>query len=192
MKISSAKFIISAAAQQQFPQTKYAEIAFAGKSNVGKSTLINSLLNRKHLVKTSSVPGKTRLINFFLINDEFSLVDLPGYGFANVPRAMQDQWQELVESYLSQRACLNGVILIIDVRHGPTAEDLQLQQWLSHYQIPTLVVANKVDKLKRSQVPKHLKNIEMPMGLSVSPVMHSSIKRVGRHEIWQALLPWLN
>ena len=192
MKINTAKFVISAASRQQFPQTRYAEIAFAGKSNVGKSTLINALLNRKQLVKTSSVPGKTRLINFFLINDEFTLVDLPGYGFAKVPRAVQQQWQELVESYLSQRSCLKGVILIIDIRHGPTAEDLQLQQWLSHYQIPFVVVANKVDKLKKNQVTRHLENIQIPMALPASPIMHSSLKKVGRHQIWQALLPWLS
>ena len=192
MKINSAKFVISAATKQQFPQSQFAEIAFAGKSNVGKSTLINSLLNRKHLVKTSSIPGKTRLINFFLINEAFSLVDLPGYGFAKVPRAMQQQWHELVESYLSQRSCLNGVVLIIDIRHGPSSDDLQLQQWLNHYHIPILVVANKVDKLKQSQVPKHLKNIQMPMELSALPVSHSSLKKLGRQEIWQALLPWLS
>lgn len=192
MKIKSTEFIISAATVQQFPQTEHAEIAFAGKSNVGKSTLINSLLNRKNLVKTSATPGKTRLLNFFLINGEFSLVDLPGYGFAKVPQAMQTQWKELVETYLSQRTSLRGVILIIDARHSPTADDLMLQEWLDHYRIPTLIVANKVDKLKRSQVPKHLKQIQTQMGLSELPITHSSLKKVGRKEIWQALLPWLS
>lgn len=191
MKIHSTEFVLSAASAKQFPPTHHAEIAFAGKSNVGKSSLINSLLNRKNLVKTSGTPGKTRLINFFLINQSFSLVDLPGYGFAKVSADMQSQWKALVEIYLSQRTPLRGVILIIDSRHGPNAEDLLLQQWLTHYQIPTLVIANKVDKLKRNQMGEHLKKIQTKMALAELPIPHSLLKKVGRKEIWQALRPWL-
>ncbi len=192
MKIKSTEFVISAATAEQFPKTDHAEIAFAGKSNVGKSTLINSMLNRKNLVKTSSTPGKTRLVNFFLINNAFSLVDLPGYGFAKVPPAMQKEWGKLIETYLSQRPFLKGVILIIDSRHGPTVNDLQMQEWLSHYPIPVLIIANKIDKLKRSQVVKHLKQIQTKMGLAELPIAHSSLKKVGREEIWKALHPWLS
>ena len=191
MKIQSTEFVLSAASATQFPPPHHAEIAFAGKSNVGKSSLINSLLNRKNLVKTSATPGKTRLINFFLINQTFSLVDLPGYGFAKVSAAMQNQWKALVEIYLSKRTSLRGVTLIIDIRHGPTPEDLMLQQWLAHYQIPVLVIANKVDKLKRSQVSHHLQQIQTKMQLATLPLPHSLLKKVGRTEIWQALRPWL-
>ncbi|MBF0280145.1 MAG: YihA family ribosome biogenesis GTP-binding protein [SAR324 cluster bacterium] len=192
MKINSAEFVISAADAQQFPKTDHPEIAFAGKSNVGKSTLINSMLNRRNLVKTSATPGKTRLVNFFLINKSFSLVDLPGYGFAKVSRAMQKEWGQLIELYLSQRPSLRGVILIVDSRHGPSAGDLQMQEWLDHYNLPVLVIANKIDKLKRSQVLRQLKDIQTKMGLSTVPIAHSSLKKLGREEIWKALHPWLS
>lgn len=191
MKISSAEFVISAATEKQFPKSDLVEVAFAGKSNVGKSTLINSLLNRKNLVKTSSTPGKTRLINFFLINQQFSLVDLPGYGFAKVSRSMKEQWQQLIEVYLAKRRNLKCVILIIDSRHGPTQQDLQLQEWLTHYQITHLVIGNKVDKLKRSELQKNLKQIQTKMQLDSLPIAHSSIKKVGQQEIWNALSQWL-
>mgnify|MGYP001210239391 CR=1 FL=1 len=128
MKIKSAGLLESAAGANQFPDLVMPEIAFAGRSNVGKSTLINSLLTRKKLVKTSSTPGKTRLINFFLINEIFCLVDLPGYGFAKVPAEMRESWRKLIETYLSRRDNLRGVVLIIDIRHGPTAQDRQFTQ----------------------------------------------------------------
>ena len=126
MKIKSAGLLESAAGANQFPDLFMPEIAFAGRSNVGKSTLINSLLTRKKLVKTSSTPGKTRLINFFMINEIFCLVDLPGYGFAKVPAEMRESWRKLIETYLSRRDNLRGVVLIIDIRHGPTAQDRQV------------------------------------------------------------------
>lgn len=192
MKIKSAEYIISAAAKKQFPDTVHPEIAFAGKSNVGKSTLINSLLNRKNLVKTSATPGKTRLINFFLINQGFSLVDLPGYGFAKVARSMQVEWQKLMETYLSQRSSLKGVILIIDSRHGASHLDLQLGKWLKHYNVPVLIIANKVDKIKKNQLQKNLKLIQTQMDLLTLPIAHSSLKKIGRTEIWKALAPWLS
>ncbi len=191
MKIKSTEFVTSAVNKKQFPIVQYPEIAFAGKSNVGKSSLINSLLNRKNLVKTSSTPGKTRMINFFSVNEIFFLVDLPGYGFAKVSRSMQVQWKQLVESYLSDRSSLRGVILIIDIRHGPTLQDLQLQEWLQSYRIPVLVVANKIDKLKKSQVAKHLQQIQVKMNLPELPISHSSTKKIGRTEIWQVLQSWL-
>lgn len=191
MKIRSAEFILSASSPWQFPPPTLPEIAFAGRSNVGKSTLINSLLNRKKLVKTSSTPGKTQLINFFNINDKFHFVDLPGYGFAKVPENVRKQWQRLIEAYLQERESLRNVVLIVDSRHGPTAQDQQLKQWLDYYERPVLIVASKVDKLKRGQIQKNLKIIRQDLALDTTPLAHSSLEKGRREEIWKNLSPWL-
>ncbi len=191
MKIRSAEFILSASSPWQFPSPTLPEIAFAGRSNVGKSTLINSLLNRKKLVKTSSTPGKTQLINFFKINDKFHFVDLPGYGFAKVPETVRQQWQRLIEAYLQERESLRNVVLIIDSRHGPTSQDRQLKEWLDYYDRPVLIVASKIDKLKRGQIQKHLKIIRQDLSLDTTPLSHSSLEKGRRDEIWKNLNPWL-
>jgi len=192
MKITSAELVISAAAPKQFPPTKVPEVAFVGRSNVGKSTLINSLLNRKSLVKTSSTPGKTQLINFFRINQSFHCVDLPGYGFAKVPEPIRRSWRALIEAYLAGREPLRGVVLIIDSRQGPTAEDVQFKQWLDESQRPVLVVANKVDKLKRNDLAKQTRIIQQNLGLEQPPLAPSSLNKIGRRQIWGALRPWLS
>ena len=191
MKIRSAEFILSASSPWQFPPPTLPEIAFAGRSNVGKSTLINSLLNRKKLVKTSSTPGKTQLINFFKINDKFHFVDLPGYGFAKVPETVRQQWQRLIEAYLQERESLRNVVLIIDSRHGPTSQDRQLKEWLDYYDRPVLIVASKIDKLKRGQIQTHLKIIRQDLSLDATPLAHSSLEKGRRDEIWKNLNPWL-
>ena len=192
MKIRSAEFILSASSPWQFPSPTLPEIAFAGRSNVGKSTLINSLLNRKKLVKTSSTPGKTQLINFFKINDKFHFVDLPGYGFAKVPETVRQQWQRLIEAYLQERESLRNVVLIIDSRHGPTSQDRQLKEWLDYYERPVLIVASKIDKLKRGQIQKHLKIIRQDLSLDTTPLAHSSLEKGRRDEIWKNLNPWFD
>ncbi len=192
MKIRSAEFILSASSPWQFPSPTLPEIAFAGRSNVGKSTLINSLLNRKKLVKTSSTPGKTQLINFFKINDKFHFVDLPGYGFAKVPETVRQQWRRLIEAYLQERESLRNVVLIIDSRHGPTSQDRQLKEWLDYYDRPVLIVASKIDKLKRGQIQKHLKIIRQDLSLDTAPLAHSSLEKGRRDEIWKNLNPWLD
>ncbi len=189
MKIRSAEFILSASSPWQFPAPTLPEIAFAGRSNVGKSTLINSLLNRKKLVKTSSTPGKTQLINFFKINDAFHFVDLPGYGFAKVPENVRQQWQRLIEAYLQERETLRNVVLIVDSRHKPTAQDRQLKEWLDYYQRPVLIVASKIDKLKRGQIQKQLKQIKQDLSLDKTPLVHSSLEKGRREEIWNNLWP---
>ena len=189
MKIRSAEFILCASSPWQFPAPTLPEIAFAGRSNVGKSTLINSLLNRKKLVKTSSTPGKTQLINFFKINDAFHFVDLPGYGFAKVPENVRQQWQRLIEAYLQERECLRNVVLIVDSRHGPTAQDRQLKEWLDYYERPVLIVASKIDKLKRGQIQKHLKQIRQDLSLEKTPLAHSSLEKGRREDIWKNLVP---
>ena len=189
MKIHSAEFILSAASPWQFPVPSLPEIAFAGRSNVGKSTLINSLLNRKKMVKTSSTPGKTQLINFFKINNEFYFVDLPGYGFAKVPESVRKKWRSLIEAYLQERETLRNVVLIVDCRHNPTAQDRQLKEWLDYYQRPVLIVASKIDKIKRGQVQKQLKQIKQDLSLDKTPLMHSSLEKGRREEIWEYLWP---
>ena len=192
MKIKSAGLLESAAGANQFPDLVMPEIAFAGRSNVGKSTLINSLLTRKKLVKTSSTPGKTRLINFFVINEIFCLVDLPGYGFAKVPAEMRESWRKLIETYLSRRDNLRGVVLIIDIRHGPTAQDQQLKSWLDFHQRPMLVVASKSDKLSRGKCASQLQKIKKDLELTQLPLPHSSLNKEGRGQIWKALDGWLS
>ena len=191
MKIHSAEFLLSASTTRQFPAATLPEIAFAGRSNVGKSTLINSLLNRKKLVKTSATPGKTQLINFFKINDQFYFVDLPGYGYAKVPESVRRKWQNLVEAYLSERETLRNVVLIIDCRHNPTVQDRQLLEWLEYYQRPSLIVASKIDKLKRGQVQKHLQKIKHDLSIESVPLGHSSMQYGRREEIWKKLAPWI-
>ena len=189
MKLHSAEFLLSASTTRQFPAATLPEIAFAGRSNVGKSTLINSLLNRKKLVKTSATPGKTQLINFFKVNDQFYFVDLPGYGYAKVPESVRSKWQNLVEAYLSGRETLRNVVLIIDCRHNPTVQDRQLLEWLEYYQRPSLIVASKIDKLKRGQVQKHLQKIKHDLSIDSVPLGHSSMQYGRREEIWKKLVP---
>tara|TARA_B100000579_G_scaffold264565_1_gene218098 strand:- start:162 stop:743 length:582 start_codon:yes stop_codon:yes gene_type:complete len=191
MRINSAEFLLSASTTRQFPTETLPEIAFAGRSNVGKSTLINSLLNRKKLVKTSATPGKTQLINFFKVNDKFYFVDLPGYGYAKVPESVRRKWQDLVESYLSERKTLRNVVLIIDSRHNPTIQDRQLLAWLKYFQRPSLIVASKIDKLKRGQVENHLQKIKKNLSIESAPIGHSSMQFGSREEIWKKLDPWI-
>lgn len=163
MIIKSSEFIISAVDEKQYPREGLPEIALAGRSNVGKSSLINKVINRKNLARTSSKPGKTQTLNFYLINQEFYFVDFPGYGFAKVSNEVKEQWSQFIEEYLSQRKVLKGVIHIIDVRHPPTNDDCIMYEWLIHYQIPTLVVATKADKISRGNWQKHLKEIKTKM-----------------------------
>ena len=191
MRIHSAEFLLSASTTRQFPSEKLPEIAFAGRSNVGKSTLINSLLNRKKLVKTSATPGKTQLINFFKVNEKFYFVDLPGYGYAKVPESVRRKWHNLVEAYLSERKTLRNVVLIIDSRHNPTIQDRQLLEWLEYFQRPSLIVASKIDKLKKGQVKNHLHKIKNNLSIESVPLGHSSMQYGSREEIWKKLDPWI-
>ncbi|MDK2823343.1 MAG: GTP-binding protein [Clostridia bacterium] len=166
MIIRSSEFVISAVSKKQYPQEGLPEIALAGRSNVGKSSLINKVINRKNLARTSGKPGKTQTLNFYLINGEFFFVDLPGYGFAKVSVNVKEQWAKFIEEYLNNRDVLKGVIHIVDIRHPPTNDDVIMYDWLRHFQIPTLVVATKGDKISRGQYQKHLKQIKEKMKLT--------------------------
>ncbi|MBA3035492.1 MAG: YihA family ribosome biogenesis GTP-binding protein, partial [Desulfobacterium sp.] len=151
MIIKSAEFVKSAVKPSHYPEENQPEIAFAGRSNVGKSSLINTLLNRKNLVKTSSTPGRTQLINFFLINDSLGFVDIPGYGYAKVPAAVKKTWGTMIETYIQTRKTLKGVVLIMDLRRVPGPEEIAFMDWLNYYNIPFIRVLTKADKLSKTQ-----------------------------------------
>jgi GTP-binding protein len=189
MKILAAEFLISAMSPAQYPGQPLPEVAFAGRSNVGKSSLINTLVHRKKLVKTSSTPGKTQAINFFLINQRFLFVDLPGYGYAKVPRQVQASWQPMVETYLQQRRTLRAVVHIVDLRHPPTEHDRQLHEWLQLHDIAVVTVATKADKVKPSRRQAHLAAIRRGLDMShgEAPLLFSSHNREGRSQLWQRL-----
>ena len=193
MKIATAEFLVSAVSPAQYPRQPLPEVAFAGRSNVGKSSLINTLVHRKHLVKTSGTPGKTRAINFFMVNQRFLLVDLPGYGYAKVPREIQASWRPMVETYLQQRHTLRAVVHIVDLRHPPTAQDQQLRDWLLHHDITIVTVATKADQVTRSQRALHLQGIRQGLALPpAEPVwVFSAQSHEGRLQLWGYLEAFL-
>ena len=168
------------------PDNEKMEIAFAGKSNVGKSSLINGLMNRKSLARTSSQPGKTQTINFYNINDEMYLVDLPGYGYAKVAQAVKEKWGKLIERYLHDSKQLKAVFLLIDIRHEPSVNDKTMYDWILHNGYEPVIIATKLDKLKRSQVPKHLKQIKTGLDVAAGTqiIPFSAETKQGRDEIW--------
>lgn len=187
MIIKSSEYVISAVGKKQYPQDGLPEIALAGRSNVGKSSLINKVINRRNLARTSSKPGKTQTLNFYLINQEFYFVDFPGYGFAKVSQEVKEQWSRFIEEYLSQREVLKGVIHVIDVRHPPTNDDCLMFEWLNYYHIPTLIVATKADKISRGNWQKHLKEIKKKMEISPNQtiVLFSAETGQGLEEVHQ-------
>ena len=181
MIIKSAEFITSAVHPDQYPSVNLPEIAFAGRSNVGKSSLINCLVNRKSLVKTSATPGKTRLINFFDINQAVSFVDLPGYGYAKVSKKEKKKWGPMVETYLSRRESLKGVLLLLDLRRVPRDEDFQMMEWLDHYDIPGKIILTKADKLKKNARKQQYYNIAEKLEADLDDfILFSSKSRLGR------------
>ena len=188
MEINSAEFITSAVKPSQYPLPEFPEIAFAGRSNVGKSSLINVLVNRRRLVKTSRTPGRTQLLNFFLINNTLSFVDLPGYGYAKVPAAVKKQWGPMIETYLSSRKFLKGVILIMDIRRSPGAEELNFIDWLACEGLACLMVLTKADKLSKTRQDKQHTMIAKAVGRKKDDLLLFSAKtKKGKQHIWQAL-----
>ncbi len=182
MIIKSAEFVISATRPGNYPPENLPEIAFAGRSNVGKSTLINKLVNRKHLVKTSSTPGRTQLLNFFNINEKFIFVDLPGYGYAKVPDRVKKDWGKMIETYLSSRLTLKGVVLILDIRRNPGEEERNFISWLHQQKIPAILILTKADKLSKTKV--------IEKALSVNPeelICFSAKTRQGLDNAWKAI-----
>lgn len=188
MILKTAEFVTSAVNPTQYPPPDYPEFAFAGRSNVGKSSLINKLVNRKRLVKTSNTPGRTQLINFFLINDNLSFVDLPGYGYARVPLAIKKQWGPMVETYLASRTTLMGVVLLVDIRRVPRQEEHDLIHWLEDHQRPYRIVVTKADKLSRNKQVRPLRLIAEQFACSREELLLFSAKTgQGLESLWHAI-----
>lgn len=189
MKITAVNFVKSCMGGKDLPMDGLPEIAFAGRSNVGKSSLINSLVLRKNLVRTSRTPGKTQAINFFIINNAFYFVDLPGYGYARVPKEIKERWGPMIEGYLSKRGELKGIIFILDIRHAPTEDDRIMKEWLEHYNIPTIYIATKADKIKRGGIAGHIEMIRKGLGLAKDNIIlpFSSHNNTSRDALWKAI-----
>ncbi len=193
MKVGQAEFVVSATKPAGFPGEGLPEVSFAGRSNVGKSSLINSLLGRKKLAKTSSTPGRTRLINFFRVNNKYMFADLPGYGYAKVSKKMRQSWQPMVEGYLRSRDDLRVVILIQDIRRIPGKEEIDLIGYLTGMGIPPLVVVTKADKLSRNKRVKPLREISKALGIPVPDLMvYSAQTGEGRDALWSRLKDFLD
>jgi len=188
MIIKTAEFVKSAVKPDQYPIAGLPEIAFGGRSNVGKSSLINTLLNRKQLVKTSATPGRTQLINFFLINETFAFVDLPGYGYAKVPESVRKSWGPMIETYLATRKTLKGVVLIMDLRRIPGLQEIQFIKWLHYYNIPRILTLTKADKLSKTNQMKQKLAIAKALAVAVDDLIVFSAKsRQGQDALWSAI-----
>jgi GTP-binding protein len=188
MIIKSAEFVKSAVKPSQYPSEDLPEIAFTGRSNVGKSSLINTLVNRKHLVKTSSTPGRTQLINFFIINKVFSFVDLPGFGYAKVPDSIKKTWGPMIETYLKTRKTIKGVVFIMDLRRIPGMQELNFIEWLDYFNIPSILILTKSDKL--SKIKQKNQHSAIAKALSVNEeelILFSAKSRMGKDDVWDAI-----
>ena len=186
MNFQNVEFQISAASKENFPTKRLLEIAFAGKYNVGNSSLINGLLNRRALARTSSQPGKTQTINFYNVNDDLYFVDLPGYGYAKVSVEVKAKWGKMIERYLKKSKMLKCIFLLIDIRHEPSANDKLMYDWIVSNGYKPVIIATKLDKLKRSQIQKHVKMVREGLGLEKEDVLipFSAETKQGRDEIW--------
>lgn len=190
IKLRSMTMDMSAVKKSQYPTDELPEIAMVGRSNVGKSSLINSLLNRRNFARTSQNPGKTRTINFYKINEEFYFVDLPGYGYARVSKAEKEKWGPIMEMYLEDRPTLCSIFLLVDVRHDPTNDDKMMYKWIKHFGYDCVVVATKGDKIKRGQYQKHLKNIKTKLMMHPEDriILTSSSNKDGIEALWDEIV----
>lgn len=190
MKVKSAEFILSATSPEHYPSEGQPEILLSGRSNVGKSSFINSMLNRKAIARVSSKPGKTQTLNFFHVNNAFYFVDVPGYGYAKVPKPLKKAFGEMIEKYIENRKSLKAVILLVDFRHKPTEDDVIMYNFLKYFNIPMIIVATKLDKVKRSQHGKQEKLIKQTLDFDKEKdlfVAYSSETKAGKDKAWQAI-----
>lgn len=190
MKINSIDFVTSAVRKSQYPEDNKPEFLMIGRSNVGKSSFINTLVNRKNIARTSSIPGKTQTLNFFLINELFYLVDVPGYGFAKVSKNLKNKFGMIIEDYLKERENLKMVFLLVDFRHKPTEDDVLMYQYLKYYNIPVTIVATKCDKVSRNSYIKNEKTIKEVLNLDADDqlIQFSSISKLGKQEIHNKII----
>ncbi|MFA9558636.1 ribosome biogenesis GTP-binding protein YihA/YsxC [Evansella sp. AB-rgal1] len=189
MKINSAEIIISAAKPHQFPEGPFPEVALSGRSNVGKSSFINTVLARKGLARTSQRPGKTQTLNWYFINERFHFVDVPGYGYAKVSKSEREAWGRTMETYFQEREQLKGVVQLIDIRHKPSEDDIMMYEWLKHHKHPVLIITTKADKVPRGKWDKHMKIIkeELNMDPSDTMVAFSSETGLGKDKAWREM-----
>ncbi len=187
MRITSAEFILSAVLPSHFPEDNLPDIALVGRSNVGKSSLINTITNRKALAKPSSSPGKTRTMNFYRINNEFYIVDLPGYGFARVSKNEKKSWKQMIEGYFEARKNIKAVLIILDVRHKPSKEDIMVFEWLADIGIPIIPVITKIDKVSRNNLSRHIKAIKDTIH-SNEFILFSAVTKDGRLELLKRIM----
>lgn len=194
MKIRSAEITMSAVNKSQYPTEGIPEIALVGRSNVGKSSIVNTLLNRRNFARTSSTPGKTRTINFYLINNEFFFVDLPGYGYAKIARSEKEKWGNVMERYLTDREELCAIFLLVDIRHEPSNDDVMMYEWIKHFGYNCVVIATKADKISRGQYQKHIsiirKKLQLEKDEKVIPI--SSLKKTGVEDVWNEIINQYN
>jgi GTP-binding protein len=189
MNVTKAEIVISAVKPEQYPVGNLPEFALAGRSNVGKSSFINKMVNRKNLARTSSKPGKTQTLNFYLINESLYFVDVPGYGFARVSKKEREAWGKMMETYFTTREQLRAVVLIIDLRHPPTKDDVMMYEFLKHYDIPTIVIATKADKVPKGKWQKHGKVVRETLKMAAGDelILFSAETGQGKEEAWAAL-----
>ncbi|MBM7631683.1 ribosome biogenesis GTP-binding protein YihA/YsxC [Geomicrobium sediminis] len=194
MNVSKAELKISAVGPDQYPEENWPELAFAGRSNVGKSSFINTITHRKKLAYTSQQPGKTKTLNFFNINDLCYFVDIPGYGYAKVSKKERAAWGRMIEEYITSREQLKGVVLLIDARHDPSEDDLKMYDWLKHFEIPIMLVLTKIDKINKTKRTKHIKNIIEIIDIDEDDVYvpFSSETGDGKDDAWKQIRKLLN
>ena len=194
MKVNThnADILLSAANKSHYPQDDIPEVALAGRSNVGKSSFINTMLNRKNLARTSGKPGKTQLLNFFNIDDKLRFVDVPGYGYSRVSKKEREKWGKMIEEYLTSRENLRAVVSLVDLRHEPSADDVQMYEFLKYYEIPVILVATKADKIPRGKWNKHESMIKKKLDFDKADtfIIFSSVNKTGVEEAWDAIFDY--
>lgn len=191
---NNIELMISAVKEEQYPETNLTEVALSGRSNVGKSSFINSMIGRKNMARTSQQPGKTQTLNFYNINEQLIFVDVPGYGYAKVSKSQREKFGKMIEEYLTKRKNLGLVIQLVDLRHNPTEDDVLMYNYLKHFDLPTLVICTKEDKIAKGKVQKHIKNIKEKLDLDPNDtiISYSSIQNSKQQSIWDIISNYLN
>ncbi|CDR25956.1 ribosome biogenesis GTP-binding protein YihA/YsxC [Staphylococcus schweitzeri] len=196
MKVNpnNIELIISAVKEEQYPETELSEVALSGRSNVGKSTFINSMIGRKNMARTSQQPGKTQTLNFYNIDEQLIFVDVPGYGYAKVSKTQREKFGKMIEEYITKRQNLQLVIQLVDLRHNPTEDDILMYNYLKHFDIPTLVICTKEDKIPKGKVLKHIKNIKTHLDMDPDDtiVSYSSVQNTKQQQIWDLIEPYIS